>query len=81
MSPRPVSASSILDGLQAWGDQPVVNPVKLKEGVRPAPARDVPQSPARFAGLVLCALAALTAILFFWLLSASGVAQFIYAQF
>lgn len=79
MSSRPVSASSVLDWLQASGDQPVVNPVKLKDTV--SPARSAPQGPARFAGLMLCAFAALTAILFVWLLSIAGGAGFIYAQF
>jgi hypothetical protein len=80
MSFRLVSASSVLDRLQAWGDPPVVNPLKRNERAQPAPA-PAKHSRALFVGVVIFTLAALSAIVFAWLLNATPGTGFIYAQF
>ena len=79
MSSRRVSVSSVLDRLEAWGEPPVVNPVRRPDAH--GPAREAPPSPAQFVLLVVCAFVALTAIVFVGFLNTAGVAGFIYAQF
>lgn len=81
MSFRRVSVSNVLDRLQAWGEQPVVNPVKPGSRVPAAAAPSEPQDGAHLAGLVLYAFGALAAIFGVWLLTTSASVGFIYAQF
>ncbi len=81
MSSRRASLSSVLDRLQAWGDPPVVNPVRASARVTPPKPPEGPRSPARLAGLALWTFLALTAILVVWLVTTSAGTGFIYAQF
>ena len=79
MSSRRVSVSSVLDRLEAWGEPPVVNPVRHADPS--PPTGEASPGPGRFVGLMACAFVALAAILFVWFVNTAGVAGFIYAQF
>lgn len=81
MSSKPATASALLDALEAWGDEPVVAPVKLVDGRLPeVPAsrfsggwRPLAYGVATFFGLWAIALA--------WIWWGGGGPNFIYAEF
>ncbi len=81
MSPRPVSVSRVLDLLQSWGAQPVVNPVKLVDGRLPEVPPHPWDEPRLALPLLVLTILMLTAIFLAWLLAPSGGTSFIYENF
>lgn len=81
MSLKRASVSHILDALQAWGEQPVVNPVKLVDGRLPVLPDQPWDQPRWFLPLTLITLAMLAAVLVAWLTASAGGPGFIYENF
>jgi hypothetical protein len=81
MSLKRVSVSRTLDDLQAWGDQPVVNPVKLVDGRLPEVVEQRWDQPRWSVPLALLAVAMLAAILVAWFTASTGGPGFIYENF
>lgn len=81
MSRTPLSISRVLDGLQAWGEEPVVAPARPVDGHQP------PVPVGRFEGWgwslgrALVTFAVLWGITFAHLWSTGGGVHFIYAEF
>ena len=80
MSVKPWSISQLRDRLQAWGEPPVVNPVKLVDGTLPV---DPPGQDTWWATLLWGVAAALVVVLIVmvFVVSPPAPVHFLYADF
>ena len=79
MSTRPVSISRLLDYLQGLGEQPAVNPARVKNGE--LPAFELPEPKVRAWLWALLSAVFLAAILWVVLFGPPVSGGFIYEQF
>ena len=80
MSRVPLSISTVLDWLQAYGDTPMVNPTRMREGI--LPPLDMPRRTALHAlWWAFLTMAALITILLVVMFGPQTGGGFIYEQF